>query len=269
MNDTHADRTASPELKISRSGPVLVMTITNPGARNALHPTMYVDAINALKAIPNDSEVGAVVITGEGEHFCGGGDLRRLQQQRHRPREEQSQNIDALCEWIEMIRSVPLPVIAAVEGAAAGGGFSICLACDLIVAAENARFVMSYINVALTPDGGATAALAHALPQQAAFELLACGRACTAHELNSWGMVNRVVESGAALEHALAWARQLSEAPRGAMADIKRLLGTSRARTRKQQMADERDTFVRNLYGETSEALIEKFLQARAIRRPS
>ena len=157
-----------------RDGPVLVLTISNPAARNAMHPSLYRAAVEVLRAAAGDRAVRAIVLAGEGDHFCGG-DVKRLAWQRDRPREEQAAHLDALHDWVMAMHDAPQPVIAAVEGAAAGGGFSVCLGCDLIVAAEDARFVMSYVRLALTPDGGGSDSLARALPPQTALELLLDG----------------------------------------------------------------------------------------------
>src|SRR6185503_2018008 len=131
-------------------------------------------------------EVRSVVIVGEGATFCAGGNLQRLQANRQQPPEVQAQTIEGLNSWIEAIRTFPKPVIAAVEGAAAGAGFSLALACDLIIAADDAVFVMAYSNIALSPDGGASWSLSQALPRQLVSELLLCGEriaACRLHEL--------------------------------------------------------------------------------------
>src|SRR3569832_970115 len=153
------------ELKSTTHGRTMVLTISNPEHRNALGPEMYAAGIEALNVAETNPEVGSVVITGEGSMFCAGGNLQRLQSNRQQPPEVQAQSIESLHSWIEAIRTFPKPVIAAVEGAAAGAGFSLALACDFIVAAENAIFVMAYSNVALSPDGGATWVLARALPR--------------------------------------------------------------------------------------------------------
>ncbi len=126
---------------------VLVLTISNPPLRNALGPDVYRAALPVFDKAGADDAIGAIVLTGEGEHFCGGGNLNRLKAQRSLPADTQRQSLDAFHAWILAMRECPKPVIAAVEGAAAGGGFSLALACDLIVAAEDARFVMSYAKI--------------------------------------------------------------------------------------------------------------------------
>jgi len=246
-----------------REGAVLVLTISNPAARNAMHPSLYRTATTLLREAALDKTVRAIVLTGEGEHFCGGGDVKRLADQRRRPREEQMAHLDALHDWVMAMHDAPQPVIAAVEGAAAGGGFSLCLGCDLIVAAEDAKFVMSYVKLALSPDGGGADSLARALPPQAALELLLDGGICSANRLREWGVVNRVVPHGEALATALAWAQRLAAGPFDAQARIKQLVHAARGRSRREQLDAERDGFVEGLYSDECGAGIEAFLSAR------
>ena len=165
----------SAELLTSRppeSESTLVLTLSNPGARNALHPDMYAAGIEALDSVERDPSIRAVVIAGADNFFCAGGNLNRLLENRAKDPSVQAQSIDLLAEWISALRFSSKPIIAAVDGAAAGAGFSLALACDLIVAGEDAKFVMSYARVGLTPDGGGSWFLAQALPRQLATEVL-------------------------------------------------------------------------------------------------
>ena len=250
----------------ARRGRVLVLTISNPRARNALAPALYPAAVAALDEAATDDGIGAVVLTGEGEHFCGGGNLNRLRAQRDLPADGQIASLNALHEWVMAMRACPKPVLAAVEGAAAGGGFSVCLGCDLIVAAEDAKFVMSYVKVGLSPDGGGSDSLAHALSPQAALELLLDGAPVTAARLHALGVVNRVVARGRALDEALAWAERLAQGPAQAQARIKRLVYAARGRTRQAQLDAERDTFIESLYHDECGEGIAAFLDKRAPR---
>ena len=237
------------DLKSSSRGRTMVLTISNPEQRNALGPEIYTAGVEALNAADSNPEVRSVVIVGEGSHFCAGGNLQRLLDNRSKPREYQAQSIEqGLHSWIEEIRTFPKPVIAAVEGAAAGAGFSLALACDLIVAAENAVFVMAYSSVALSPDGGASWSLARALPLQLATEILMCGERLSAARLNELGVVNRIAAPGAALEEALRLADNLNERAPNALSSIKELLNDAQAQTLNRQLAAERDHFVENLH---------------------
>ena len=249
-----------------RAGRVLHLTLSNPALRNAMTPDLYPAAIAAFRDASIDDGIGAIVLSGGGAHFCGGGNLNRLLAQRELPRESQARHLDSLHDWVGAMRACPKPVIAAVEGAAAGAGFSIALACDLIVAAEDAKFVMSYAKVGLSPDGGGTDALAHAMPPQAALGILLDASPVTAKRLYELGVVNRVVPSGSALAEATAWAERLAAGPAAAHARIKALVYAARGRSQRAQLDAERDAFVESLYGEECGEGIAAFLGKRRPR---
>ena len=236
------------ELKSSSEGRTMVLTISNPEHRNALGPEIYAAGVEALNAADSNPEVRSVVLTGAGSTFCAGGNLQRLLDNRQKPPEVQAQSIEGLHGWIEAIRTFPKPVIAAVEGAAAGAGFSLALACDFIVAAENAVFVMAYSSVALSPDGGGTWSLARALPRQLVSELLMCGERVTPARLQQLGVVNKLAAPGAALDEALALAARLNERAPNALASIKELIHDAAGAPLTRHLASERDHFVRNLH---------------------
>ncbi|HUR89208.1 MAG TPA: enoyl-CoA hydratase [Ramlibacter sp.] len=248
------------ELKSTSHGRTMVLTISNPEHRNALAPEMYAAGVEALNVAETNPEVRSVVITGEGAMFCAGGNLQRLQSNREKPPEHQAQSIEGLHSWIESIRTFPKPVIAAVEGPAAGAGFSLCLACDSIVAAEDAFFVMAYVNVALSPDGGATWHLSRMLPRHVASEILMGGERIPSKRLHELGVVNRISAPGAALADALAMAEKFNAKAPNAIASIKELLNDAAQTSLNRQLAAERDHFVRNLHHPNAGTGIESFL---------
>jgi enoyl-CoA hydratase/carnithine racemase len=211
-------------LKSTSQGRTMVLTLSNPEHRNALGPEIYAAGVEALNAADSNPEVRTVVITGAGASFCAGGNLQRLQANRQQPPEAQAQSIEGLHSWIEAIRTFPKPVIAAVEGAAAGAGFSLALACDFIVAAEDAFFVMAYSNIALSPDGGASWSLSQSLPRQLVSELLMTGERIQARRLHELAVVNRITASGKAVDEALALAEILNARAPNALASIKELM---------------------------------------------
>ncbi|MBK6007912.1 enoyl-CoA hydratase [Ramlibacter ginsenosidimutans] len=254
------------ELKSASEGRTMVLTISNPDHRNALGPEVYAAGVEALNAADSNPEVRSVVITGAGTTFCAGGNLQRLLDNRAKPPEVQAQSIEGLHGWIEAIRTFPKPVIAAVEGAAAGAGFSLALACDFVVAAENAVFVMAYSNVALSPDGGGTWSLARALPRPLVSELLMCGERIVSARLQQLGLVNRVVPAGSALAEALALASRLNERAPNALASIKELLNEAPEASLTAQLAREREHFVRNLHHANAGVGIQAFLSKQPPR---
>lgn len=256
------------ELKSASQGRTMVLTLSNPEHRNALGPEMYAAGIEALNAADSNPEVRSVVITGAGSTFCAGGNLQRLMGNRAKPPEVQAQSVEALHGFIEAIRTFPKPVIAAVEGAAAGAGFSLALACDFVVAADNAVFVMAYSTVALSPDGGGTWSLGRMLPRQLASELLMGGERIGAPRLHALGLVNRVAGQGQALQEALALAARLNERAPNALASVKELLNDAANASFTQQLAAERDHFVRNLHHANAGIGIEAFLARQPPRYP-
>ncbi|AMO21560.1 enoyl-CoA hydratase [Ramlibacter solisilvae] len=248
------------ELKSTSQGRTMVLAISNPEHRNALGPEMYAAGVEALNVAESNPEVRSVVITGEGSMFCAGGNLNRLQANRREPPEVQAQSIENLHNWIEAIRTFPKPVIAAVEGAAAGAGFSLCLACDLIVAAEDAVFVMAYSSVGLSPDGGASWQLARALPRPLVSELLMNAERIGAARLHALGLVNRVTAPGGALDEALALAEKLNDRAPNALASIKELMNEAPEASLNRHLASERDHFVKNLHHANAGIGIAAFL---------
>jgi enoyl-CoA hydratase/carnithine racemase len=236
------------QLRGSCEGSTLILTISNPEFRNALGPEMYAAGVEALNAAESSAEVRSVIITGEGGLFSAGANLQRLQDNRQKSPEHQAQSIEGFHNWIEAIRAFPKPVIAAVEGPAAGAGFSLALACDMIVAARDSVFVMAYSNMALSPDGGGTWSLTRSLPRQLATEVLMCGERISAERLYTLGVVNRLSEPGQAMSLALALADNLNDRAPNTLTSIKELISDADGSNLNQQLARERDHFVKNLH---------------------
>jgi enoyl-CoA hydratase/carnithine racemase len=236
------------QLLTAQEDQTLILTLSDLATRNSLSPQAVTAAIEALNQADQNPEVRAVVLRGDGEHFCAGGDLNRIGGARERPPEAQAGSINLFHTLVDAMRSFPKPIIAAVEGFAAGGGMSLALACDLIVAASDARFVMSYAKMGLSPDGGSTWHLARALPRAIAFEMVWLAQPMSADRLHTLGVVNRIAEPGQALAQALAMARQLSTMAPNAVASAKDLLQAAPGRTLQEQLNAERDAFVINLF---------------------
>jgi enoyl-CoA hydratase/carnithine racemase len=236
------------QLRGSSDGATLVLTISNPAFRNVLGPEIYAAGVEALNTAESSADVRSVIITGEGGLFSAGGNLQRLQDNRQKSPEHQAQSIEGFHNWIEAIRAFPKPVIAAVEGPAAGAGFSLALACDLIVAARNSVFVMAYSNIALSPDGGGTWSLTRLLPRQLATEMLLCGERISAERLHALGVINRLSEPGQAMSMALDLADNLNQRAPNILTSIKELISDADGSNLNHQLARERDHFVKNLH---------------------
>jgi len=251
-------------LKSHSHGATLVLTISNPEHRNALGPDIYSAGIEAFNAADSNPEVRSIVITGEGAHFCAGGQLQRLLDNRQKPPEFQARTIEeGLHSWSRACRSCPKPVTAAVEGAAAGAGFSLALASDFVVAAENSVFVMAYSSVGLTPDGGGSWSLARQLPRATALKLLMLGERMDAQRLLDLGMVNELTTPGGSLDAALALAERLNARAPNVLASIKELVNDAGTQTLHEQLGAERNHFVNNLHHANGGEGIAAFLEKR------
>jgi len=253
-------------IDIRRKGRVLAITFNDPTTRNAFSPDLVEGATTAIVDAGADPEVGAVVLAGGGGTFCAGGNLNTLNENRSAPPSRQHLGLERLHAWIRAMRQSPLPIIAAVEGAAAGAGFSVALACDLIVAARDARFIMAYIKVGLNVDGGGSALLTRALPPQLAAELLFEGGVMDADRLHALGVVNRVVDPGTAEATAFAWAERLAQGPRAALGRTKRLLEAARVNDLSTQLDLEGEYITQALRGPEAAEGIGAFLEKRPPR---
>jgi enoyl-CoA hydratase/carnithine racemase len=251
------------ELQTERHGHTLVMTLSGPATRNALSPQVYAAGIETLNMAEANPDVRAVVLTGAGDHFCAGGDLQRLAHNRVHALAAQAANIEAFHQWVEALRSFPKPVIGAVEGVAAGGGVSLALACDLLVASESARFVTAYAKVGLSPDGGLSWHLTRRLGTGRALAMLWLGEAHSAQQWMEWGLVQRLAPAGAVLEQALRWSEQLCRAPQGVLESVKELVNEADQPLRRQLEA-EKQHFLRNLQTPEAGQAIDAFLQGKA-----
>jgi enoyl-CoA hydratase/carnithine racemase len=247
-----------------RDGRVLELVIDNPTQRNALTPEISAGLTRALRLADDDASVGAVVLRGEGKHFCAGGNLKSLAETRAgKPRQAIIERIAAVNELARALRACGKPVIAAVEGHAAGAGFSIALGCDLLLAAEDAVFTLSYVRIGVNPDGGGSWFLARALPPQLAAEIALTARPVEAARLAHFGVVNRVVAPGRAREEALAWATEIAAGATGAIARTKRLLEEARGQDLSRHLERERESFADALYGPEGVEGVAAFLEKR------
>jgi len=254
------------ELLTEREGPALLLTISDPATRNTLSAQVLSAGIEALGVAESDEQVAAVILRGSGAHFCAGGNVQGLAERREAGRAIQKQMLEHLHQLVEALRVFPKPVIAAVEGAAAGAGFALALNCDLIVAAEDATFTMSYGRLGLSPDGGATWNLIHSLPRAMAQRMIWLAEPVKASELHALGVVGWLAPTGQSSAEALKVAGRLAAMAPNALASAKELVQQAASRTIHQQLAAERDHFVDNLFHPNGAEGLQAFFEKRAPR---
>ncbi|MGH9933413.1 MAG: enoyl-CoA hydratase-related protein [Pyrinomonadaceae bacterium] len=221
-----------------------VITLNRPESLNAL-TTKVGQEFQAAVAEVLQRGARAVVITGAGRAFCAGGDLREMQRIAELEGKVEAffdEPLRQLHECILLIRRVPVPFIAAVNGAASGAGCNLALACDLVVAGESARFNQAFIKIGLVPDCGGTFILPRLVGWKRAAELLMTGEVVTAGRALEMGMINSVAPDDQLLARALAMAERLAQAPTAAIGRIKELLEASATSDYRGQLELERTT---------------------------
>jgi 2-(1,2-epoxy-1,2-dihydrophenyl)acetyl-CoA isomerase len=208
------------DVLVTRDGGVLTITLNRPDVLNAFNRAMHEALAAALKEA-RDPAVRVVVLTGAGRGFCVGQDLNEFREETgdvaERLRSTFNPNVAAL-------RALEKPVIAAVNGPAAGAGLSFACACDLRVASDRATFVPAFINIGLIPDTGGSYFVARLLGYARAFEWLTSGRRLTASEAHAWGLVSEVVDDDALAERTAELASSLAAMPTRGIGMTKRLL---------------------------------------------
>ena len=207
------------EVEARRDGAVMTITLNRPDVLNAFNAGMHAGLAAALKDA-RGPDVRAVVLTGAGRGFCVGQDLTEFREASgdigERLRATYHPNVRA-------IRALEKPVIAAVNGAAAGAGVSFACACDIRIAADGATFVPAFVNIGLVPDSGGTYFIARLLGPARAFEWMSSGRRLTAAEAHAWGLVSEVVEADELASRAAGLAAELAALPTKGIGMTKRL----------------------------------------------
>lgn len=249
--------------RIEDAGDRLIIWNGNTAKRGALSPELYACIVEAAQKA-TDPRIRAVILTSEGPFFCAGGNLNAMIERRNITEAERRDRIEELHDVIRAIRSCPVPVIAAVEGGAAGAGLSIALACDLIVAGEDAKFTAAYVKAGLVPDGGLTAHMARLIPRSLAMEMCLLGRAIPAAKFAAVGAVTQLAPAGTVMNEARALADHLAKGPRTAQATIKGLVSTAYDASEAAQLDAERDAMAAAMGADEAAEGIAAFLEKRA-----
>lgn len=253
-------------LAVTRDGPVVRIVLNRPDRANALDLAMAHDLLQASLAC-DDPAVRAVVLTGSGgRFFCAGGDLDSFAAAADET-ESVVRNVATLMHAaIARFVRIPAPVIAAVNGVAAGAGMSLVCACDLAVAADSARFTMAYTRAGLTPDGSAGFFLGRLVGLRRAYELVLTNRTLSAAEALDWGILNRVVPTTDLAEAVGNLARDIAAGPLAAFGTSKQLLLDGCSRGLEAQMDAETRAIAAAVAGGEGREGIAAFLEKRPPR---
>ncbi len=248
----------------SHHGGVLTLTLNRPESLNALNRDTTQTLRAAFDGAARDSDVGAVVLTGAGRAFCAGADLKAVTA--HGTAGETDLGADLRSNYAPLIRAMracPKPIIAALNGTAAGAGLSLALACDLRLAAAGAQLIVVFVRVGLVPDAGSLFFLTRMLGSSKATELAMTGDPLSADDAHRLGLVSAVVPPDQLMAAALERARQLAQGPRQTYALIK--AGMERALDLDLEQTLELEAQLQALAGRTPDAreAIQAFLEKR------
>lgn len=239
------------------------ITLNRPEAANSINIDMARELMYAVLTCDEDSGVRAVLIAGSGSTFCAGGDLKSFAIQGERLHYYLKELTTYLHAALSRLARLDLPVVAAVQGSAAGAGMSLALACDLVIAGESARFTTAYTARGLAPDGSLTFFLPRAVGLKRALELTLTGRVLSAYEGLYYGFVSRVVPDTELQAEAKLTAARLANGPTRALAAVKRLLYAGSTETLETQMEQESEAIVETARTADGREGIGAFLEKR------
>jgi 2-(1,2-epoxy-1,2-dihydrophenyl)acetyl-CoA isomerase len=254
-------------VQVETRGAVALVTLNRPDNGNALNLQMAMDLLAAAMTCARNTAVRAVVLSGAGRHFCFGGDLRVTASHDTAVddyiRELTTYLHAALAHFVRM----DAPVVAAVNGTAAGAGVGLVAMADLAVCARSSKFNLAYTNAGLTPDAGTTFLLPRTLGLKRTMELLLLNRTLTAAEAHSWGLVNEVVADEQLLARAVEIGETLAQGARGAFGATKRLIAHSLGAF-ESQMVLESETIAAQAAGPEGTEGVRAFLDKRKPQFP-
>jgi 2-(1,2-epoxy-1,2-dihydrophenyl)acetyl-CoA isomerase len=245
---------------------VATITLNRPDRSNAFDDEMTRELLHALKHVERDDDVRAAILTGAGKNFCAGQDLAAFVERRNGPEDftVREHLLNGYNKVVTKIRTIEKPILAAVNGAAAGAGLGICCACDLRYASENAKFRMAFIGIGLGPDSGTSFLLPRLIGYGRALNMALTNELVDAREALDWGLVTKVLAPDELLEATLALAKQMAKAPTRGLGLTKRAF--NRALVTDLEGALDYEAYVQNVAIETQDHQegVTAFLEKRA-----
>lgn len=238
---------------------VATITFNRPDAANSIDEHTSRELVDALVRSEEDREVRALILTGTGRFFCAGADLRAILT----PPDELKTGVSFIHVAASKIVRAPFPVISAVNGTTAGGGMGLACACDLMIAAESAKFILAFTRRGLSPDSTTTYFLPRRIGIGRALELAYLNRTLTAQEACDWGIANRVVPDAELASAAHAMAAELAQGATQAFAAAKRLMHQGFVETLETQIENEVRTIYAMLRTEDTREAIRAFNEKR------
>lgn len=232
----------SQTVRVTLEDGVLTLTLNRPDRLNAFNEEMHLALRAGIQRAQHEAEVRAVLLTGAGRGFCAGQDLGDRDPRKGGPSPDLGRTLDTFYNpTLRLIRALEKPVVCAVNGVAAGAGANIALACDIVLAAQSAKFIQAFSKIGLVPDAGGTWSLTRILGEPRAKALALTAEPVTATQAAEWGMIWRAVPDETLMDEARALASRLAAGPTLGLGLTKRLMQDAAHRTLDEQLDAERD----------------------------
>lgn len=242
---------------------VAVISLSRPNEANGVNFCLANELALVAKECDNNSTIRAVILTGTGRFFCAGGDIKEMASDGDKRGMKIKDLADHLHIAISTFARMKAPVIIAVNGMAAGAGFSLAMCGDIVLASEKAAFLMAYTKAGLSPDGGASYYLPRLIGLRRTQELMLTNRQLSAAEAHDWGLINEVVKADKLLDRAISIANGLASGSVGANAAVKKLLLCSFGNTLETQMEIEGREISERANSEDGKEGISAFVEKR------
>jgi len=229
-------------IQFKAEGGVAVLTLNRPDRLNSFTRAMHLEVRDALARVQADQSVRVLVLTGAGRGFCAGQDLADRAVDPGAPGVDLGASVEEFyAPLVLTLKNLPMPVICAVNGVAAGAGANLALACDIVLAAKSASFIEAFSKLGLIPDTGGTWHLPRLIGHARAMGLAMLGEKLSAEKAEDWGLIWRCVPDDVLMDEALAMAKHFAAAPTKGLAFTKRAFQASYANTLEQQLQLEAD----------------------------
>lgn len=250
-------------IKFEVSEHIASITLNRPDAANGINLEMGRELAQVALRCERDPAIRAVVLTSSGKLFCGGGDIIEMS-----GFNDMGVNMKALVDSLHRalisFANMSAPLLVAVNGTAAGAGFSLALAGDYVISVDSARFTMAYTKIGLSPDGGASYNLPRIVGARRAFELIATNRVLSAQEALEWGIVNQLADASELMDTTMQIAADLAQGSRDSNGAVKQLLKASFGNSLEQQLEMESRLISDNAAGENGREGVSAFLEKRS-----
>ena len=255
-----------PSVVLGREGAVATLRFDRPGRLNTIDDALAEELLAGLRAVADDPAVRVVLISGAGRSFMAGAGLAVFAEDMAGAPATAGRLIGLIHESLRLIRGMAKPVVAAVQGPVAGGGLGLALACDLVLAAEDAVFVSAYTRIGTSPDAGTTWSLTHLLGRRRALQMMWLNDRVDAATALAWGLVNAVVPGDGLDAAAGALTQRLAAGAPEAMAAVKRLVEVAAGSGFEAQLERERASFMERAGSAEFQEGVGAFLERREPR---